>query len=464
MVQERAEVRLQRARRYSTARALESDLRAFLDHRPVAARPVSALRHWDAVRRLPANFTLNSLELRPAATDAERERNAALLDAAVAEGIDVVSTRAMRAAFRLDEGDPGGAAEDMRRVASEVGTPYARALAEAYEALPADARLVTDLDLGDVPEPRSAMDHYLAGYHALRTFDYAGAGELLSHEGLATVRHAQDLELLLVVSRTGDVQERVFELEAATRGRSAFSAHLLGLSYVFESDWMSTLEVLDTGLALNPYSFPLHENAALAAWRLHQLERAVEHYEVVIDLRPQYMKPHYWLIQVLLDLGEFDAALAVLEQAPFDGEWDTAPDGLVLGSEIESERAAASWIAGDPEAASEAALTALEWFEAARELDELDEVEPTTRIWIAEAIASEDPIAALPSVLARAAQKPTNAIVLDTAARWLASQDQDPDRDSVVMLLDAIVGGLRERILINADAIERRLPRLPSTR
>ena len=48
--------------------------------------------------------------------------------------------------------------------------------------------------------------------------------------------------------------------------------------------------------------------------------------------------------------------------------------------------------------------------------------------------------------------------------RWLASQDQDPDRDSVVMLLDAIVGGLRERILITADAIERRLPRLPSTR
>jgi len=145
--------------RYASAAELGADLRAYLEHRPVTARPVSSLQralrrvqrsraalgaalallavagaysvhtvavvraaaraeqHLDWIAGLPPNLTIVGPSNRFCPDAGQRAAIQAQLDALVDLGHEPVPMLQLRASWRLDHGDATGAAADMRRLA-----------------------------------------------------------------------------------------------------------------------------------------------------------------------------------------------------------------------------------------------------------------------------------------------------------------------------------------------------------
>lgn len=200
--------------RYPSALALELDLRAFLEHRPITARPSTAIsRLWGKVRRrpaiaiatvtsliaamlflgllplwakerdrtreaerravyarIPALLALEgSLEQRLLVPLDERAEYLALLDRLVdLSPEDDTLARLWRAALRLDQGDRVGAADDLHAIARRGDSPYLSAVADRY-ARASPIRGAGAVDLSDIDVlPRTAREELVAGFHWLR--------------------------------------------------------------------------------------------------------------------------------------------------------------------------------------------------------------------------------------------------------------------------------------------------------
>jgi len=435
--------------RYASAAELEIDLRAFLDYRPVQARPLSPLgRAWRRARRSPAFWTFASVTalavvaffgvqartawlerrarehaelwrhvppnltiVKPAnrvLSDEEgRAEVAALLDQAAAVCLDPLPTLLIRAAFRLDHGDARGAADDMRRIAASVDTPYAQALADRYRALAdryqalAPARDTVSagsdaarapaaasapmVDTSDLPEPSGRADVYLAAYHAMRAERFDLAQPLLDDPAVEEYAPAQELRALFDARDPHRMYERGLWLEEQLGGRTAMTAHLIGLALVLQKGQESqalAAEVIAEGLELVPRSHALRLNAGLAAWRLGHLDEAREQYRRAIELKPQHDLAYENLTRVLMDAGALGKAQAVVDSAPFDQY-----RRLVLEGEIEEERAIQHWQADDMERCSEAALRSVAKFDEAAEHGEPVR---SARAAISRALVTED--------------------------------------------------------------------------
>jgi tRNA A-37 threonylcarbamoyl transferase component Bud32/tetratricopeptide (TPR) repeat protein len=354
--------------RYASAAALEKDLRAFLEHQPVTARPVSALerlarralrshvargmvltlvlialaavvqttrgawldqrraRYAELARAFPPNFTVVDPPNRQYRHEADRAALAALLDEAVDVALDPLPVRLLRASFRLDHGDPAGATNDMLFIARHVDTDYARALAARYAALPATALGDALLELAGLPAPQTALDRYLAAYHCVRSFDDARAIALLDGDEVRGLPYAEELRLACLSFEGLDALTEhqsafaaytdVIRLEARLGGRTATTAHYSGWLLDTMSRYDEALPILLEGIELAPRAHTIRINAGLASFALGLYDEAQRHLEVAIDLRPNYFRPLQVLVWVLLAQGRFDDAAARVAAAP----------------------------------------------------------------------------------------------------------------------------------------------------
>ncbi len=424
--------------RYASVAELESDLRAFLVHQPVKARPISRVtRTWRKVRRMPVFWVLllgvlatcgglawRDVQLERAAKDlgiyheAERHIPPNLIYGGLdnrilteAEGKDAVEeylntmvehraaplpSLMTRMAFRLDHTNAAGAASDMRTVAADIGTEYASALADRYAALSSDAQGAYALDIEDLPEPKTPDDLYLDAIHAFRGGKNGRFKERIGNDLLDGYPGVESLRLILTVrTQTVSAYERLLAIEASGPRRTAQTAFQIGGALTILRRFSEAEDAFHDALELAPGSFRTHENLGLVKWCLDDMPEAVAHLEQSIAFKPNYPEPQYLLIRVLIDeRTHLDEAEALLAKAPRRGTKRSRLWAMTLGPEILAERSFRALIDGDAEAAQEMAKravagfdkTAPKWPEYPKEF-----LAPVlSRLEIARAVATDD--------------------------------------------------------------------------
>lgn len=484
--------------RYSSAFDLERDLRAFLEHRPVVARPLpiwlKALRRFQCSRPLqaatgvallaialavgfqlsgalharskrlafearasvPANFSIVAPSNRRATNDKEREATTRALDRWVKYSDGPLPSRVLRASFRFDHGDARGAEEDMQAVARFVGTPYARGLLESYGRVESsDEKAVLEID--GLPEPESPEDAYLAGYHGLRALDYGAAAKYLGDERLHEVPYAEELAILLGMARTAEARQRSLELESMLGGRTAQSAHLLGTTLIFRRQYEFALDVYLEGIELSPESYVLYENAGVAAWRAGLYDRGEQYFQRAIELRPHNVKPYENCVHMFLeakDIARAEAVRARMEAAVGD---EGAAKAAHLKGHCEATRSIIASRNGETDRSIEAAMAAVQAFDAARQLDKSLRV--TELEIIGRKIADNDMEGLANSLLRHAITDPLNDFLLTHVLDLPRRHRVELDPDLLLDYLDAIRGALGERASLEQKRLEERFPK-----
>lgn len=360
--------------RYADGAALARDLRAFLAHEPVSARPLSLrARVWRRIKRQPARaalaialpsllvlgMALRSASLREAQRVA-RERKAVLeaalpgelafegdpaqrllavvrpeheghiaeLDELIQLAPDDLPSRLWRAALALDTGRHDAAARDLDELARRADTPYLRAVAARYaQANRAEAGTlaVSLTDLGVAPE--TPADCFVAGFHELRNRHVPGfaprAFDLLGR-AKDSYLPARDLYLLATLVRAdyaSDAKAQRALLEQAvedslrlegTYGRAtARTLAVRGAALVYLNRPRDGIEALQRALELRPNRHGPLQNLAVAHRDLGDLAKASEFIARAHAVRPHFWNTGYLRAQILLDAGEFAAAREV---------------------------------------------------------------------------------------------------------------------------------------------------------
>ena len=475
--------------RYATVEELELDLRAFLDHRPVRARPLSTwTRTWRRARRsplflpaalvlavaatfvagrevraeflarraatyreawshVPPNLTLVQPENRVLSDGEGRDEVRALLERAERASADPIPVSVVRAAFLLDHSEPRAAAQAMARVADAHASAYTRALAARYAALPADAKDASAVDLKGL-EPVEPADLYMAAFHALRAGRYDEAHEYLDAPRGTELVAAQELQLLLLSGDPLKMYEQATRIEEERGGRSASTAHVLGLALILQKRYEQARAVIDEGLALAPTSHALHLNAGLAAWRLGDLDAARQHFEQSIAFKPRHLLGYENLVRVLMDAEDLDGARAVLAKAPY-AEADEGARRSLAG-EIEAEDALRLWDADERARAVEAAEEALADFEEAKAVGGRV---TTPRLAIAEALAESDTDRVSQGLMDLLAKDPESGKTLGILLKWMPDALDASNTSALERFLRALHTALTARNLARTDPL-----------
>ena len=486
--------------RYSSAAELEADLRAFLDHRPVKARPIGPLRRsarrlwrsrsgrgaaaalgavvvvglgwlgreaWLQQRRaawlelgrhFPPSFTILDPKHRALRHERDRRELANLLDRAAAVCVDPLPTYLLRASFRLDHGDLAGAAADMGRIARDEGTPLAQALAQAYAALPAGAAGHGALDLSALPEPRGPRDRYLLGYHGLRSWSDAGdeqARGLLDDEVVQAVPHAADLRFVLRSLTAPSEAERfraalalheeVLLHEQRIGTRSASTAHWACYALNMAHAYRGALEAGLTSVALAPRFHSNRNNASAAAFALGDYGQARELLVEALDVRPEDPKLMPWIVWSHVAQGDLAAANAAIDA------WQQPPIGAAesLRGEVALFEALELRQAGGPPDAVAAALDRSR--QAYARVVELGQPGPSAQLQrLAAALANDDDEALFQALADIAVRQPRR---LQWALDLLEQNVPDELGQGSTAALRAILGLYDD--LIHGDAADR---------
>lgn len=372
------------ARRYADAVALEADLRAFLEHRPVQARPMSRLERvarrslrsrsarlgalatvalaiaiaapwWLGAReqRRLTELAQSRAVLPPLAgvegaphvrriqDDAERSSIAAALDRTAAIDAGVLLPRLTRAAFRLDHADASGAAEDLRELARRWPAPYLTELATRYAA----HRDGGPLRLDDLPSPVTAEERMASAFLALR--DKTIDGYRRAHETLAPVvdTHAEALELDLLArlalgaaASERDEQRRLLtaahdgalRLEGLYGRPTARTRFVIGAVLVKLQRYDHAIGPLRECIALSPHSHGAHLNLSIACRRLGRLEEAEAELGEALRGRPEQWNTLVTLSQLQEQRGRFDQALETIARI----DTGDAEEGAALRAEL----------------------------------------------------------------------------------------------------------------------------------
>jgi tRNA A-37 threonylcarbamoyl transferase component Bud32 len=357
--------------RYASAQALAADLEALLAFRLVAARPISAARRWwrsavrsrelraaaatlllvsgvvgflawsqqddtrrreqwfELWRRLPPELTDAPVGMRAIADPVARAALAERLDRLAALDVDPLPTLLTRAAFRLDHGDARGAAADVQAAVAEVPTSFARAVAEAYAALPDGADETSVPRLPSLPEAPSDEERYLAAFHLRRYEESSLVAFALLDAIIEPPLYVRDLRMRLQMSKVLDLpepqmrpalqplQEEAVRVETLWGKRSAHSATVLGIASMLLEQRDEALLALRDGVALAPESHSLRINLANMLRIVGDLAAAREQLEAAIRLRPTTLGARQGLLSVLVDQADFAAAEALVEATPF---------------------------------------------------------------------------------------------------------------------------------------------------
>ncbi|QDV05128.1 Serine/threonine-protein kinase PknB [Planctomycetes bacterium Poly30] len=483
------------ARRYASAAAMERDLRALLAYRQVSVRPTSSfvrsmrrvrsskafvgaalaslvifgalgLQSWNtslandrheafkaAMPHVPANLGIVIPQNRVIADEDLRAGARAALDRLVAAGHDPVTERTLRAAFLLDHGDAQAATADMKIACSRAGTSYASELYRRYEALPVDSSSALDLNLTDLPEPKSADDVYLSAFHSLRQLNRDGLGEVLGDPRLSRNRHAQELLLLCKTPRLTQLPDRqarlgfadsfveeVKSLEARTGYRSAMTAHLLGIAYLRTGQDERALNMALEGAQLAPSSGTILLNAGSAAYGLSNYELARTFLEAGLRLHPHYVSLQQLLGKVEAEAGHIERARALVREAGFPDSPLGAMRRAILGAKIELS-AALEFAESDAEESRAAAEASLRYCQLLSE----DSVDRVSLERDARAFLDGDASSLLDSFILRLCEDPQAVAVLEDLLKCFPEQFSASQTQSLRRWVEALV----ERLVVN---------------
>ncbi|QDV08547.1 Serine/threonine-protein kinase PknE [Planctomycetes bacterium Poly30] len=386
-------------RRYQSASELVEDLKAFLDHRPVSARPVTRTmrllrqaRHSRTVQgavaatvlfvlgttgflvkqasdaravergrmawqHVPASLDFVRPISREITDDARRASVMRKLDALIESPVDPIPARMLRAAFVLDQGDRAAAARDMAWIADETETPLAVELAKRFQAIADDAEAPPAISFEDLPEPRTAKDHYLLGFTLQRVDQGGPAYEQFSSDELQDVRHAREISLMLealpVKRMKRDTQEqrddlfraadvilaKAEELDNEFGGPSAMSLHIRTLMLLNQELYSATISAARKGLALADETHPTLENAGLASHRIGDADLAGMFLGEAALRAPGNTTIWEYRIRAELLAGNHEAARALLSRPPEPPTSTLSRTSLVLAALIDIDGA-----------------------------------------------------------------------------------------------------------------------------
>ncbi|MCA8949804.1 MAG: protein kinase [Planctomycetes bacterium] len=468
-------------RRYRDMVELEADLRAFLAHLPVKARPITRVtRAWRHLRRRPIYFVAGmalaaialALFVPPAWREAEarartdharlfatvaaslavegsverrlemdrdeRAGHIAQLDAILALREDDVYSRTLRAALHQDQGNTSAAAADIETIArtSPTRTAFLDWLVARYRAFPASGRGVGDLDLADPPAPETDLGRFLAAFHHWRRGDAAAAQPLLA--AAPTFFPARYLNLGVALhlafgenereahrSRMRELTELTNAVQEELGGPTARTCYFRGTALMQLEDLEAARLDLERSRALQPEAFGTLCNLGLTYRDLHRLDDAATVLQEAIALRPWNLNASLQLIDVFSERGEFDAAEARLEQLG-EGDLITEIDRLWVRTDIEIGRYLYHLGRDDREATAAAAANVIAFCERARELLPPDD-EESRQVFAGRAVlvslAIEDPQTLLLELLDQLEGRPLNSILLDAAADLLGRDE-----------------------------------------
>lgn len=467
--------------RYATIHELEADLRAFLEYRPVKARPLSHTRRlWRLLQRsraaqvtlaasilaiaipvgleanelwksherrqfleawqhIPAELGIASPTHRVLSVDEGRERVAELLDQSVEHSPTPFPAQLYRAVFRWDHGNHHGSARDMRRIANWIASPFAEALAEHFRASAEDPENAS-LDVTKLPAPKEDMDLYVAAFFAIRDRRLAEAKKLLEDPLLAQFLPAQELLIVLMTNRPQQL-ERVVWLEEKRGCRTANSANLMGVPLILRQDYQEASRVFEEGLVLAPTSHTLLVNAARAAWRSGQPGLARTHYEKAIALRPDNEKAHEQLIRLLITEESLTQAQEILDSSPFGETGPLIYRRPYLQGCIEAQRAASLWAQNDRDGAVESAERAQALFDGIRATGV-----PVSSSYsmVSSALLSNDTAPLYEALVAAVSEQPLNFRRLELLGRLMPDELDEQQVEQLRSVLEglgqAIVG------------------------
>ena len=397
-------------KRYATMRELVCDLRSFLDHAPVVARPLSRVtRTWRRIVRRPAKslaisasgaaVTLGALatvawltmfaeaakgeqfqrernlpadiciegwpDMRPLVPIAEQD----VLLAELSEVLDFddrqIGLRLLRAASLLDFGKLKQAEQDFAVIAEVADSDYMRELAKRYANATPGERGRGLVDMAGLPEPKTVPDFFVAGFHALRERDCARADELLSKA--EEYLPARDLRLLAIVGKRKKDPERAIreasELQGIYGYETARTQHTLSVAHLQLQLFEKAIPFCKRSLELRPDRHGPWTNLGFAHLRLGHLEEALRCYLRAVELRKWLPNSLSGLCQTYRELGRFDEAREVAMQIGDDG-WRN----YELGA-LELVRSLSALAVDDRETQLQAAEAARIHFEAAGAAD-----------------------------------------------------------------------------------------------
>lgn len=364
--------------RYASADGLALDLRAFLDHKPVRARPLSAAgRFWRSAKRRPARVALGlaalvivglatglgvaqaresarSNQARKAEIEARLPESLALegdpeqrllasvrpehraflaeLDELVRLDPNDLPPRLWRAALNLDEGEHAAAAADLAHVAQHAPTAYLRAVAQRYQRAARDTRGTKAIDLTNLgAEPSTPADCFVAGFHELRNRHiegFAARAEAWLARAQDTYLPARDLRLLALLARAdyeGDPAlfratiEESLRLEGKYGRATARTCAVRGAAQAALGANVEALASLHQSLELRPDRHGPLQNLAVAYRALGDLDKADAAIARAHALRPHFWNTTYLRAQILLDRREFARATEVASILPENG-------------------------------------------------------------------------------------------------------------------------------------------------
>ncbi len=358
-------------RRYATAFALAADLDAFLQHRPVTARPLGAFgRRLRAWRRAPARplavaalllatllfavaWPLWAREQRRerAAAKAElmatlpsllaiegypeqrllgdltheHETDVALLDNILALDPDDLPVRLWRALLLHDLGRREAANADFAAIADHGASAYLRALAARYAAgANADGGAAGNAGaLADLPEPDTDAACYVAGVHELRRSDVPGFAEradALLARAAATYLPARDFRLFSRAvlaeqvsdhtqsTRIRELYDETVALEAIYGRKTARTCQMRGVALLLDKRYRDAVPEFEQSLALRPERHGPHHNLGIAFLNLNELDRAAEHLREALRLRPFAWNTRHTLARLERNRHHYDEA------------------------------------------------------------------------------------------------------------------------------------------------------------
>jgi len=353
------------ADRYGSANELAEDFEAFLALRPIKARPLSwpkrAVR-W--ARRRPAQAAIVVLALvlapvlayatdsfvkasvisaRTAANLARRHvpavatldgRNPAenlyrsdrkdvearkALDAVLAADPRDEEALAMRAMLHSDEGRRDEALADLRALSAVC--PDAKVLAAATAAFASGDPGPQWPLLPDLPEARTALDHFLLGYWCARDSRYADAATEIEAALQLDEFHVPSLHLQLLVfavQRDIDaVRRAVSGVEKRLGGPTARTLHAQGVAWAFARKWEKAAGLLAESVKLATSAGTLR-TLAIARRNLNDREGALALLEQAAAVRPEARGVFLARYTLLRELGRDEEANALKAALPDD--------------------------------------------------------------------------------------------------------------------------------------------------
>ncbi len=494
-------------RRYPDGNALAQDLDAFLQHAPVAARPIGALqRRLRGWRRAPARplavlaagiavlstvivvpilrerdaearrrekvaleATLPSLlaiegwpdERAMAVLVPEHRVGVQLLDRILAIDPQDTAARLLRGCLFDDLGEHELATADLQALALQDRSPFLRELARRYAASAPDEHGVRIVLLDGLPDPVSPGDCFVAGVHELRNCHVPGfetrADDLFARAApVLPAARAQRLFSLAALAENSPepaksalcktLYDETVALEVVHGGPTARTTAMRGVALLIQKRYRECVPEFEASLRLRPDRHGPHHNLGVALRRLHRLDDAERHLARALELRPFAWNTRYTQAQVAAMRGQWSLANEIagrLEKTGRRNEAARQPD-LVGTLAIEEALAVQESDAAAAKAAAARAVIAYDESLAARNSRAVQ-----LRRAFAAALAGDQRSAALVPFAKAMMGDPVNAYQLGNLAFLIPPQGLD---GAQAAQLQALLRRLAQRLADGDEA------------